>query len=149
MRKFSAVVSLFFALPAFAEGAPVFKKDKLTIETAAHTKLPFTVEVADEQPQREEGLKHRSSMPENTGMLFVFDEDNYAQMWMKDTQISLDMLFLDSHGKIIHIAQKTTPESTDIISAKRDSRAVLELTGGTTEKLGIKVDDHVIYPAFK
>ena len=138
-----------------AEEAPaaaakiVFKKDSLTIKSATGKSHPFVIEIADNNEQREEGLKHRKELPEDHGMLFIFEEDTYVEMWMKDTPISLDILFIDSHGKEVFITPKTKPDSTDIISARRDARAVLELAAGVAEKQGIKVGDQVVYSYFK
>lgn len=132
-----------------AKPALTFKKDSLSIKSADGKTHDFTIELAETSEQREEGFKHRDKIPEDQGMLFIFEEDSYVQMWMKDAFVSLDILFLDNKGKVIYIAAKTKPNNTDIISAKREARAVLELVAGVTEKKGIKVGDQVVYPYFK
>lgn len=126
-----------------------FKQETITIETAAKATHSIKAEIAESQEAREKGLQGRTEMPADRGMLFIFSEDTFIEMWMKNTPMSLDMLFLDSKGKIIYIAAKTKPNSLDIISARKDARGVLELAGGTTEKLGIKIGDRVIYSYFK
>lgn len=126
-----------------------FKQDTLKIVTAGKKEHSFKIEVAETQAQREKGLQGRTEIAEGYGMLFIYPEDTFIQMWMKDTPLSLDMLFLDSKGEIIHIAAKTKPESTDIISTRRDARGVFEVLGGTAEKLGIKVGDKVVYSYFQ
>jgi uncharacterized membrane protein (UPF0127 family) len=135
--------------PAGAAAAITFKKDTVSVKKADGKTLDFSVEIAEKQAQREEGLKHRNRLPEDQGMLFLFEEDTYVEMWMKDTPIPLDILFLDSAGKVVHIAPKTVPNSTTIISARREARGVLELAAGVAEKNSIKVGDQVIYPFFR
>lgn len=161
MRKFNSfcavIFCLFAGLPALAyatdktpeKAAAAFKQETVKIETAAKATHSFKVEIAETQAQREQGLQGRTEMPAGSGMLFIFPEDTYIEMWMKETPMSLDMLFLDSKGKVIYIAPKTKPNTTDIISARRDARAVMELAGGTVEKLDIKIGDTVIYSYFK
>lgn len=162
MRRFLGVLAIgalcLAGLPAMSYAADkesekttvaAFKQDTLKIETAAKATHEFKVEVAETQELREKGLQGRTDVPAGTGMLFLFAEETYIEMWMKNTPMSLDMLFLDSDGKIVYIASKTKPNSTDIISARRDTRGVLELVGGTAEKLGIKTGDMVVHPYFK
>lgn len=140
---------LFAAETNSASASLAFKKDALSIKSADGKTHSFSIELAETKEQQAEGLKHRKELAENYGMLFVFEEDTYVEMWMKDTFISLDILFLDSHGKVIYIAAKTKPDSTEIISAKRDARGVFEIAAGLAEKKGIKVGDQVVYPYFK
>lgn len=149
VRTFFVFLGLLALWPALAIADAPSKTQKLSIETAAHKAVNLTVEIADTEETRARGLMQRTTLAEDHGMLFVFGEDSYIQMWMKDTPISLDMLFIDSHGKIVYIAEKTVPQSTDIISAKREARAVLEVAAGVSEKLGVKVGDRVVYSAFK
>jgi hypothetical protein len=84
------------------------------------------------------------AMDDHAGMLFVFPVSQRISMWMKDTYISLDMLFLDSQGRIDFIAARTKPLTLDLIQAPRPVTAVLELKGGITERLGIHVGDKVL-----
>lgn len=88
------------------------------------------------------------SLAPNTGMLFIFDQPERIQMWMKNTLIPLDMLFIDAHGRIDSIAANTTPMSLKIIDAKRPVLAVLEIAGGMTARAGIGAGAIVKHPVF-
>jgi uncharacterized membrane protein (UPF0127 family) len=82
-------------------------------------------------------------------MLFLFPRENRVSLWMKDTWLSLDMLFLDKKGKIVYIKENAEPNSTDFIGPEVPVRAALELRGGSADRHDIKVGDYVVYPAFK
>ena len=108
----------------------------------------FTVEIADTPTKQERGLSHRKQMDKNHGMLFLFDKDLFGNtdivnMWMKDTHLPLDMIFIKSGGVISKIAT-STPLSTDIIPSEEPVTAVLELNAGTCERLGITKNDKVV-----
>jgi uncharacterized protein len=109
----------------------------------------FAVELADNDEERSRGLMFRRELPEGTGMLFDFKQDLNITMWMKNTYISLDMIFIRSDGRIHRIAENTEPESERIIPAGAPVRAVLEVIGGTARKLGIRPGDRVAHPIFR
>ena len=90
----------------------------------------------------------RAEIPDNYGMLFIWNEDLPIVMWMKDTPHALDMLFVDEHGTIVYIAQNATPYSEALISAGRKVRAVIELAGGVTAAKHIQVGDRVVHSYF-
>ncbi|MEQ8357638.1 MAG: DUF192 domain-containing protein [Kiloniellaceae bacterium] len=125
-----------------------FATDALSIETAAGTALEFTVEIAESPEQRAQGLMFRRQMAADAGMLFLFGGSRERAMWMKNTFIPLDMLFIDERGKIVRIEQRTVPQSLRTIVSGGPAFAVLELNAGTASRLGIKPGDRVIYPAF-
>lgn len=108
----------------------------------------FEIELATTEKQRERGLMFRKSLPPRHGMLFDFEHDRVVAMWMKNTYIPLDMIFIAHDGRITRIAQNTTPMSTAIIYSGGPVRAVLEVAGGTTRRLGIVPGDVVSYPIF-
>ena len=146
MRKIKIIAlyaAVFLAFPALAEG----KSGRLTIETAQQ-KIPFNIEIADTPDTLMHGLMERKTMPADHGMLFVFPSDVDAHMWMKDTPMPLDMLFIDRRGRIVYIAANTEPYSEAIIRANQKVRAVLELKGNTARLRGIKAGDRVIYSLF-
>ena len=120
----------------------------LTIVTASGTHR-FSVEVADTPERRAVGLMHRPSLAANAGMLFDFKIDAPVTMWMRNTRIPLDMLFIARDGRIVNIAERTVPFSETSIPSKGPVRAVLELNGGTSARLGIKPGDRVTHPMFK
>lgn len=90
----------------------------------------------------------REVLPADRGMLFVFPEKRVVSMWMKDTLIPLDMLFLGPGGQVLKIAGMTEPNSTAIISSGVPVHGVLELAGGAVARLGIRDGDRVVHPAF-
>lgn len=105
----------------------------------------FNVEIAKDLSSHSKGLMFRKEMPQNSGMLFIFDEPQELQFWMKNTYISLDILFIDEEDKIIHIASDTTPLSESYISSTKSVIKVLEINAGLAQKLDINVGDKVIY----
>ncbi len=139
------VLSVTFAHLASAQAT--FPKGELSIQTAENL-YDFDVELALDDEHRAFGLMYRNSLPEMNGMLFIYDRERELAMWMKNTFIPLDILFIDDEGKIITIAKSTQPRSLDRISSKGLAKAVLELNGGLTDKLGIMVGDEIIYETF-
>ena len=106
----------------------------------------FTVELALTPQQRSQGLMYRRSMAADAGMLFDFGpHGGRASMWMKNTYIPLDMLFIRGDGTIESIAARTVPHSLESIASKGRVRYVLELNGGTASRLAIKPGDRVEY----
>ena len=90
----------------------------------------------------------RRSLAPDAGMLFDYKQPTVATMWMRNTLIPLDMLFVDGKGRIVNIHERAVPESLDVIAAAAPVRAVIELNGGTAERLGIKPGDQVVHPIF-
>jgi uncharacterized protein len=136
-------------LPAGAQqGQQSFETDSLTIETADGRRFDFEVELARTPEQRAQGLMFRRDMPEMSGMLFVYDKEWEINMWMKNTIIPLDMVFIKSDGRIATIAERTIPYSLATISSLQPVAGVLELNGGTVARLGIRRGDRVLYSAF-
>jgi uncharacterized membrane protein (UPF0127 family) len=145
-RHFLVIALLLAALPARALES--FGTSELTIQTAAGPQK-FAIELALSDAQMEQGLMFRRSLAPNTGMLFDFKSPTNVTMWMKNTVIPLDMLFLDGRGRIIDLHERAVPYSTDVIAARAPSRYVIELNGGTASRLGIKPGDQVTSPYFK
>ena len=121
--------------------------ETLAIETSAGKRL-FQVEVAHNQEQRAVGLMWRTHMEPDRGMLFIFDIVRHVTMWMQNTPLSLDMLFITEDGEVASIAAHTTPYSTDRISSEVKVGAVLELIAGSAERLGIAPGDTVRHSLF-
>ena len=153
MKLISRRRSLFFIVCAamlsplrnrgVAQGLVTFKKSKLSIisKTGRHD---FDVELALSSRQQAQGLMYRRSLPPTAGMLFDYRMPTGINMWMKNTLIPLDMIFIDVSGKITRIVQRTVPMSKTIISSNGRVRAVLELNGGTAARLGIREGDNVV-----
>ncbi len=128
------------------------------IETRAHAETPssgvieiqsatqthrFEVEIADEPSERARGLMFREFLPAGDGMLFIYPREQISSFWMKNTLISLDMLFITNNGEIVQISPRATPGSLDSVRSDRPVRAVLEINGGLADALSIAVGDTV------
>ena len=139
MRAGLAALALSFLawLPALA-----LAPDELAIATAAGEQH-FTIELAATPEERARGLMFRESMADDHGMLFDFHTEQPVAFWMKNTPMSLDMIFIDGKGRIVSIATDTTPFSEAAIPSWRPVRAVLEVKAGTTARLGIATGDRV------
>ena len=109
----------------------------------------FKVELVDTPETRAKGLMFRREIASDYGMLFDFGRDEDIQMWMKNTYVSLDMLFIRKDGTIHHIAENAVPFSTDTISSNGPVRSVLEVAGGTAKRLDLKPGDRVEHPLFR
>ena len=132
--------------PQQASGqAERLETSELWIETARGGRFHFTVELALTRAQQAQGLMFRESLAPDGGMLFVFDEVRPAAFWMKNTLIPLDMLFIGADGRIVNIAEQTTPLSTESRPSAGPVRAVLEINGGLSRMLGIAPGDRVVH----
>ena len=129
----------------------------LTNESFRHSRLEihsgdiihrFFIEIAETPLQRAQGLQYRKTMAPDHGMLFNFRKPATVSMWMKNTYIPLDILFISKHGKIINIAYDTVPLSLNYINAIGPVKAALELLAGTAYRLNIKAGDIVSHPMF-
>ncbi len=109
----------------------------------------FQVEVMRTPEQRARGLMHRRHMPADRGMLFDFARVEPVAMWMENTYIPLDMLFIRADGSIARIAENTEPLSQRTIPSGEPVLSVLEINGGASKTLGIKPGDRVEHPLFK
>ncbi len=131
-----------------APSASGFPRSELVIVSGSG-RHEFTVEMAVTPEQRAQGLMHRRRMAPNAGMLFDYDRQaGRASMWMKNTYIPLDMLFIKADGEIESIAERTVPHSLETISSKGPVHGVLELNGGTAARLGIAPGDIVEHRLF-
>jgi uncharacterized protein len=137
--------SITRAQAAAPEPLSAFPQSLLAIRTTAGKVVNFKIWNADNPRREEQGLMFVRDMDEHAGMLFVFPSNQQPTMWMKNTYISLDLLFINEHGKIEYIAAQATPLSLSIIQSPKPSLAVLELKGGACDRLGIKVGDSVLH----
>ena len=108
----------------------------------------FQVEVARTDKERATGLMYRKEVPEGRGMLFDFGREQEVSMWMENTYVSLDMIFIRKDGRILSIAENTTPLSRAVVSSKGPAFAVLEVVAGTAKKLGLAPGDQIAHPLF-
>lgn len=145
IRRFLGLFVWLLALSTVAVPSANGETFQLAIktDTARHE---FSVEVMRTAEDRARGLMYRQQMKNNHGMLFDFGQNTTARMWMKNTYIPLDMLFIRADGSISNIAGNTVPHSTDVLSSKGEVRYVLEINGGLSDKLGIGAGDQVTLP---
>jgi uncharacterized membrane protein (UPF0127 family) len=122
--------------------------EKVTIKKQSGGKHVFTLEIADTPIDIQIGLMHRTSMPRDHGMLFLFPDPRETRFWMKNTKIPLDMLFVDADGKIINIHRRATPDSLQGVPSGGKVLGVIEINGGRADEVGIKIGDYVDHDAF-
>jgi uncharacterized membrane protein (UPF0127 family) len=143
-------VLTFVLLVLFSGASAPRAQDLQTVEIATKSGVHvFAVELANTDEKRTRGLMDRKELPEGRGMLFDFQRDQEVSMWMQNTFIPLDMIFIRADGRVHRIAENTEPHSTRIISSGGQVRAVLEVIGGTARKFGIAPGDRVAHPMFR
>lgn len=120
-----------------------FGRGEVTLVTASGQRYHFEVEVAHSPALQAQGLMFRKSLAQNKGMVFPYDPAQEVSMWMENTYISLDMLFVGEGGRIIKIHPEARPGSRKIISSGAKVEAVIELKGKTARRLGVRVGDRV------
>lgn len=134
--------------PEPAAGDAARKTPKLTLVTASG-RHDISLEIADSDEKRMVGLMFRTSLPFGHGMLFPYPDDHEITMWMKNTYISLDMVFIRPDGSVHRVARNTEPMSEEIISSNGPVSAVLELIAGSAERYAILPGSRVEHPIFK
>ncbi len=147
MRALRLTALALFALLVAA--GPVRAAGLQTLEIASKTGVHvFSVEVVDNDADREKGLMYRKELPEGKGMLFDFKTEQDVSFWMQNTYIPLDMLFIKADGTILRIVENAEPLSTRLIPSGGRVLGVLEVIGGTARKFGIAPGDRVAHPIF-
>ena len=136
------LAALLMAVPAGSAGEIAFGRAEVRIETAAGARL-FDVELAETPEQRARGLMFRRTLAPDAGMLFLFPPVARPAMWMVNTWLPLDMLFVAADGRIVDVFANTVPRSRLTISSPHPARMVLELGGGTARRLGIEAGDRL------
>jgi len=147
LQSVAALVLLLLALVP-AQALESFQKSSLTIESASGGKFRFDIELAETMAQQAQGLMYREAMPADAGMLFIYDSVRPASFWMKNTLIPLDMLFIGPDGRIVNIHERAVPQSLDSVNSAGPVKAILELNGGMSARLGIRPGDLVRHATF-
>ena len=156
MKTLSKHIALAMAF-ALSTASPVFAADPEPIDFGPTEKLvvlsesgakTFDVEIADTLKKQARGMMYRESVPAMTGMLFEFEEPNVKTIWMKNTAVSLDIIFVRSNGKILKIEHSAAPYTLRSASSEAPVAAVLELGAGQSLELGIKPGDRVSHEFF-
>jgi hypothetical protein len=147
-RFWLPVVAAIVVLCAFS-GCPARAASFQPLEIVTKNGVQvFSVEMATTEQEKETGLMYRKEVPDGKGMLFDFSPPQEISMWMKNTYVSLDMIFIRADGRILRIAENTEPLSTRIISSQGLAKGVLEVVAGTAKKYGIAPGDRVGHPLF-
>ncbi len=144
VRKPEAAVNEQPAMPK----NPVFRKDgELRFVSARSNKVitSIDIEVADNDAEREQGLMYRDTMAENNGMLFLMDKEEPQTFWMKNTILSLDIIYADSERQIVSINRNCTPYSLDQIPSGKPALYVVEVNAGYAERHNLKVGDLISF----
>ena len=138
----SAIIS-FITRSVFAQGLVTFGKSKLMIisESGRHS---FDIELALSSRQQAQGLMFRRSLPSNAGMLFDYRIPSRITMWMKNTFIPLDLIYVNSENKIVEFNENTTPLSEETLPNNIPSQYVLEVNGGKVSEWGFQLNDSLI-----
>jgi uncharacterized membrane protein (UPF0127 family) len=136
------------AQPGVDRPQPKLPMERLVIVSQSGARHEFSVEMAVNPEHQMVGLMFRPTVAANEGMLFDWGQPRESSMWMRNTIASLDMLFIAADGRIHRIAERTVPYSLTPIDSRGPVRATLELQGGITEKLDIRVGDRALHPIF-
>ena len=145
MAALAAIITSGDRTPAKAASAARIEVVVVETTTGAYK---FRTEIADTQELRERGLMFRHQLPSDHAMLFDWGRSQMATMWMRNTYISLDMIFILSDGTVESIAQGTVPRSLEIVSSHGQVSAVLEVAAGTAERIGLRPGDRVTHAIF-
>jgi len=108
----------------------------------------FKVWIAADERSRARGLMDVRTLLPDEGMLFLFERSQYVAFWMKDTLLSLDVIFIRADGVVVNVAENTRPRTIDPIPSEAPVTAVLELLAGTAARLSLKAGDRIVHPAF-
>ncbi len=141
-----ALLAVLWGWCLICAAASPLPTQRLAILRADGVRVELEVEVASNDEQRRVGLMGRTTLAPHHGMLFDFLAPTVATMWMKDTRLSLDMLFLDEQGRVVWIGVRTVPNSLALISTPQQVRYVLELKGGAARALGLAAGDSALLP---
>ena len=147
-RVLRACVLAAAMLAACVLGSPDARAEPLCVDLAGGAVHRYEVEIAATPAARAQGLMFRRDLAPRAGMLFDFGRDEVARMWMKNTFIPLDMVFAARDGTVRGIVRNARPRSLDTISSRVPVRAVLELNGGETERIGLAAGDRIRHPVF-
>ena len=141
----AALLTMLGAFAGLSAQAATFQPLEIVTKSGVHV---FSVEMATTEEEKTTGLMYRKELPDGKGMLFDFSPEQQVSMWMKNTYVSLDMIFIRADGRILRIAENTEPMSTKIISSGGLAKGVLEVVAGTAQKYRIQPGDRVAHPLF-
>lgn len=133
--------------PKYVQAEPQFKKEGiLTFYNKSGVQLTtIDIEKAETDNERSQGLMYRSHMEDNQAMLFLFEKEERQAFWMKNTEISLDIIFVNAQKEVVHIAKNTKPYSTESIPSFEYAQYVVEVKAGFCDKNNIEVECKIDY----
>ena len=134
------VIFIFFIMYNEISLATEYKKGYVKLE---NKNLVFEVDIADTITLREKGLMFRKKLDSNRGMLFIFPTEKNVEIWMKNTLLSLDIIFISKERLIVGLVKKALPLSSKIYSITKKSKYVLEVNGGIIDKYNINLGDKI------
>jgi uncharacterized membrane protein (UPF0127 family) len=140
-------VAMAFQMVTLSSAQKAMRQDTLKLITASGTHS-FTIEIAEKDEDKARGLMFRRTLAPDAGMLFPYDPPQEITMWMKNTYISLDMVFIRADGVVHRIATGTEPFSEKVIASEGTAAAVLEVIAGTAARIGLKPGDRVEHAMF-
>jgi uncharacterized membrane protein (UPF0127 family) len=148
LRAAPFLVVLALLAAGLVQSAHAMRRETLKLITAQGTHT-IDVEVTETPAEKAQGLMFRTRLADTGGMLFFYDTPQEITMWMRNTYIPLDMVFIRADGVVHRIEARTEPLSENIVASKGDVTACLELAGGAAERLGLKPGDKVEHRFFK
>jgi uncharacterized membrane protein (UPF0127 family) len=125
-----------------------FERSSLQIATPDARLHTFSIWIADSEPRRERGLMFVDHLDADAGMLFIYPAPQRISMWMKNTHIPLDMVFVAADGRVAKVIENTQPMSLKTLESDKEVTAVIELNAGTAKRLHISAGAQVMHPAF-
>jgi len=152
IKRIFLISSFLFGLSAclqIARADADHKYEPLVIQTADGKRVEYEVEIADTIESRRTGLMYRKEMQSNRGMLLDFGRPEKVAIWMKNTYLPLDIIYIDANGNITRIVPDAVPLSTTTMPSETRVRAVLELNAGQAAYHDFEVGDHVMHRAFE
>ena len=138
--------ALFFSGPVAGEGI-AFSHGTVQVVPPGKAPLSFKVEFAITPAERRQGLMYRADLDEKAGMLFVFNESALRHFWMKNTPLSLDILFFTKEQKMVHVVSNAEPNNDSVISSFVPVRYVLELEAGSVSRFGLELGTALVLPS--
>ena len=151
-RKNLSLICLFFSMLLYSclssgsdELDNAFKQRSIMISSSNQSCSHFVVWLAETRNQQMRGLMYVKGLPKNTGMLFIYPDNNIRAMWMKNTFISLDIIFIDENGIVSSIEKNTEPQSLKTIRSEKPIKYVLELAGGKADQIKLIEGDHIYW----
>ncbi len=151
-RKNLSLICLFFSMLLYSclssgsdELDNAFKQRSIMISSSNRSCNHFIVWLAETRNQQMRGLMYVKGLPKNTGMLFIYPDNNIRAMWMKNTFISLDIIFIDENGIVSSIEKNTEPQSLKTIRSEKPIKYVLELAGGKADQIKLIEGDHIYW----